>query len=511
MAISYNPANCVISVSVSDYDRSLAWYREVLGFDLDYELKEYGWCELKTPFGFRIGLGQTETVVTPGNVTPTFGVARHRRGDRASAGARRERRGLARDPRHGAALDVLRPGRHAMDARADAGRLEGLTRGARALLVRAPAEAGRRACVTGGRARLSAGTAPRVPEADDGRGEARRGRAVLGAAGRAAPRPVHLRHEPRRGAHARGGRPVGTRGPARRRPDDVVDRARSGYLQSPRERPLACQRERRHRLVQSACRRVARLARAARVGDRRRARARVLVPARVPAGHVLGGRVDERGRRRALSQRRPCAPRARDRRRVAAGAYVRRASSPTGCRPSRSRATSERPATGSRARRSSRSRWSSSATCSRSTPPPASSCGSCRRSRRSGSASSPRRSSSAASACATSATPHRLSGRGAVVPARTQTRESRHRGRDLSPATSPPRPGCVGRPNGTSASPATAPNSHIRHRPVRDSFGWLPPDWSRCALSEDPSARDALGYVNVTGAAQALVGAVRSA
>jgi len=74
MAISYNPANCVISVSVSDYDRSVAWYRDVLGFELDYELKEYGWCELKTPFGFRIGIGQTETVVAAGNVTPTFGV-----------------------------------------------------------------------------------------------------------------------------------------------------------------------------------------------------------------------------------------------------------------------------------------------------------------------------------------------------------------------------------------------------------------------------------------------------
>ena len=74
MAISYNPANCVISVSVSDYDRSLAWYREVLGFAIDYEIKEYGWCALKTPSGFSIGLGQTETVVTPGNVTPTFGV-----------------------------------------------------------------------------------------------------------------------------------------------------------------------------------------------------------------------------------------------------------------------------------------------------------------------------------------------------------------------------------------------------------------------------------------------------
>ncbi len=73
MAIEYNPDNCVISVGVSDYDRALGWYRDLLGFELVYELKEYGWCELKTPFGFNIGLGQTETV-TPGSVTPTFGV-----------------------------------------------------------------------------------------------------------------------------------------------------------------------------------------------------------------------------------------------------------------------------------------------------------------------------------------------------------------------------------------------------------------------------------------------------
>ena len=73
MALDYNPANCVISVGVSDYDRGVAWYRDVLGFELDYELKEYGWCELKTPFGFSIGLGQSETVAQ-GNITPTFGV-----------------------------------------------------------------------------------------------------------------------------------------------------------------------------------------------------------------------------------------------------------------------------------------------------------------------------------------------------------------------------------------------------------------------------------------------------
>jgi len=73
MAIDFNPANCVVSVNVSDYDRSLAWYRDVLGFEVSYELTDYGWCQLRTPFGFTIGLGQTEEV-TPGTVVPTFGV-----------------------------------------------------------------------------------------------------------------------------------------------------------------------------------------------------------------------------------------------------------------------------------------------------------------------------------------------------------------------------------------------------------------------------------------------------
>src|SRR5919112_1934088 len=73
MGLDYNPANCVISVGVTDYGRSLAWYRDVLGFELEYELEQYGWCELKTPFTFNIGLGQSETV-KQGNITPTFGV-----------------------------------------------------------------------------------------------------------------------------------------------------------------------------------------------------------------------------------------------------------------------------------------------------------------------------------------------------------------------------------------------------------------------------------------------------
>ena len=61
------------SLTVASLPASLAWYRDVLGFELVYELKEYGWCELQTPFGFNIGLGQTETVAQ-GNITPTFGV-----------------------------------------------------------------------------------------------------------------------------------------------------------------------------------------------------------------------------------------------------------------------------------------------------------------------------------------------------------------------------------------------------------------------------------------------------
>ena len=73
MTITYNPTNCVVSVGVSDYDRSVAWYRDVLGFTVDYELKDYGWCELSTPFGFKIGIGQAETV-TPGTLVTTFGV-----------------------------------------------------------------------------------------------------------------------------------------------------------------------------------------------------------------------------------------------------------------------------------------------------------------------------------------------------------------------------------------------------------------------------------------------------
>jgi CreA protein len=64
----------VISVNVSDFARSYAWYQEVLGFEPSYELEEYGWGEVKTPWeGVYVGIGQTEELKQGGTV-PTFGV-----------------------------------------------------------------------------------------------------------------------------------------------------------------------------------------------------------------------------------------------------------------------------------------------------------------------------------------------------------------------------------------------------------------------------------------------------
>jgi catechol 2,3-dioxygenase-like lactoylglutathione lyase family enzyme len=67
--------NIVISVNVSDLDRSIAWWREMLGFEPTYVMAEYGWCELGTSIeGVGLGLGQVEEV-TVGATTPTFGVS----------------------------------------------------------------------------------------------------------------------------------------------------------------------------------------------------------------------------------------------------------------------------------------------------------------------------------------------------------------------------------------------------------------------------------------------------
>ena len=67
--------NLVISVGVSDFERAIEWYKDVLGLELVYKLDQYGWCEMSTATKHvTIGLGQNEDLKT-GGATPTFGVA----------------------------------------------------------------------------------------------------------------------------------------------------------------------------------------------------------------------------------------------------------------------------------------------------------------------------------------------------------------------------------------------------------------------------------------------------
>jgi len=64
----------VISIGVANLDDAIRWYGDMLGFELDYKLDQYGWCELRSPYsGITIGLGQSEEP-KPGGATPTFTV-----------------------------------------------------------------------------------------------------------------------------------------------------------------------------------------------------------------------------------------------------------------------------------------------------------------------------------------------------------------------------------------------------------------------------------------------------
>ena len=64
----------VIAINVSDFQRSVDWYRDVLGCEVLYRLDDIGWGEVKTNWeGVTIGLSQTEEQKAGGTV-PTFGV-----------------------------------------------------------------------------------------------------------------------------------------------------------------------------------------------------------------------------------------------------------------------------------------------------------------------------------------------------------------------------------------------------------------------------------------------------
>ncbi len=63
------------SMGVTDLDRSIAWYGEVLGFVLLYRVDEIGWCEMTTHMpGVNVGLSQNQSVATGGGATNVWSV-----------------------------------------------------------------------------------------------------------------------------------------------------------------------------------------------------------------------------------------------------------------------------------------------------------------------------------------------------------------------------------------------------------------------------------------------------
>ena len=63
------------ALEVTDYDRSLAWYRDVLGWTVAFELPEWKWAQLQSPVdGLLVGIGQSEQVKEGGGATLTFTV-----------------------------------------------------------------------------------------------------------------------------------------------------------------------------------------------------------------------------------------------------------------------------------------------------------------------------------------------------------------------------------------------------------------------------------------------------
>lgn len=74
MAISYD-GGLTCSIGVTDLGRSIAWYRDVLGFTLLYQRDDIAWGELSTGVEkVNVGLSQREEAGGAGGATLTFGV-----------------------------------------------------------------------------------------------------------------------------------------------------------------------------------------------------------------------------------------------------------------------------------------------------------------------------------------------------------------------------------------------------------------------------------------------------
>jgi predicted enzyme related to lactoylglutathione lyase len=63
------------SMGVTDLDRSIGWYQQVLGCTLLYRVDEIGWCEMSTHMpGVNVGLSQNQEVKQGGGATNVWSV-----------------------------------------------------------------------------------------------------------------------------------------------------------------------------------------------------------------------------------------------------------------------------------------------------------------------------------------------------------------------------------------------------------------------------------------------------
>lgn len=64
-----------VAYEVSDCQKAIDWYREVLGFELLYYLEEFGWCEMKSHLaGVNCGFSQVEKPKVGAGPTLTWAV-----------------------------------------------------------------------------------------------------------------------------------------------------------------------------------------------------------------------------------------------------------------------------------------------------------------------------------------------------------------------------------------------------------------------------------------------------
>lgn len=75
MALDFVP-ELTASMAVTDLDRSIGWYQEVLGFTLLYKAEEIAWCELASHMpGINVGLSENRDVIQGGGATNVWSVA----------------------------------------------------------------------------------------------------------------------------------------------------------------------------------------------------------------------------------------------------------------------------------------------------------------------------------------------------------------------------------------------------------------------------------------------------